>query len=171
MTCTKAWAFVYVAARRVCPANHHPMLPSARRASAGIAADSSTPTEMKVYRVYRDPDLFAYLLDRYTLFYACMKRGCDILPRMGKAEKSEVLAHINASDENTRYDFWTYLEPGSQKGRWEGPPHDPFATDSDGDDSPLSKRPRKEDGTTDVPELQPDGEGVRSGAEAVHGTA
>ena len=132
---------------------------------------SWTPTEMKVYRVYRDPNLFAYLLDRYTLFYACMKRGCDMLPRMGKAEKSEVLAHIDASDQSTRYDFWTYLEPGPQKGRWEGPPLDPFATDSDDDDSPLSKRPRKEDGTTDVPELQPDGETVRSSAEAVHGTA
>ena len=39
---------------------------------------SWTPTEMKVYRVYRDTELFTYLLDRYMLFYACMKLagGC-----------------------------------------------------------------------------------------------
>lgn len=126
---------------------------------------SWTPTEMKIYRVYRDSDLFAYLLDRYTLFYACMKRGCDTLPRMGKNEKQDVLARIDASDANTNYGFWTYLEPGEQQGRWEGPPSDPFATDSDDtDDEPNSKRPRNEDGTANEAELQPAGEGVRPDA-------
>lgn len=116
---------------------------------------SWTPTEMKIYRVYRDRDLFTYLLDRYTLFYACMKRGCDTLPRVSKREKEDVLGRISASDELTNYAFWTYLEPGQQKGRWEGPPYDPFATDTDSEstDSPLSKRPRKDDGATDISKL------------------
>lgn len=112
---------------------------------------SWTPTAMKVYRVYRDPELFAYLMDRYTLFYACMKRGCDTLPRMGHGEKDEVLKRIADSDQFTEYDFWSYCEPGAQKGRWEGPPNDPFESESD--ESPSSKRPR-EDGSTDACKLR-----------------
>jgi len=83
---------------------------------------SWTPTEMKVYRVYRDPVLFSYLLDRYTVFYAFMKRGCERIPRVTGAEKAEVLARIAASDAETRYDFWKYTEPGYLNGRWDGPP-------------------------------------------------
>lgn len=135
---------------------------------------SWTPTEMKVYRVYRDPDLFAFLLDRYMLFYACMKRGCDTLPRVSKAEKATVLQYIGESDANTRYDFWTYLEPGEQKGRWEGPPYDPYmdySSDPEEVSSPSSKRKNETDGTANVHKLQCHGEGVREGDAAVHGAA
>jgi len=129
---------------------------------------SWTPTEMKVYRVYRDPELFAYLLDRYTLFYACMKRGCDTLPRVTTAEKTEVLQRIEQSDAHTRYEFWEYMEPGPQEGRWEGPPSDPFAYSSDEESS--SKRPC-EYGATDVSKLQRCSEGVRQDIAPVHGAA
>lgn len=88
-----------------------------------------TPSEFKVYRVYRDPDLFQYLLDRYTMFYACMKRGAE-MPRMLKGEKDEVLQRIAESDEYTDYGFWSYLEPASLNGRWDSPPA-PDATDDE----------------------------------------
>ena len=100
---------------------------------------SWTPTEMKVYRVYRDSDLFAYLLDRYSTFYAFMKRGCEHPPRVSSKEKAEVLARIAASDQRTHYDFWTYMEPDSLKGGWPGPPEDPYLYSSD-EDEPSSKR-------------------------------
>jgi hypothetical protein len=128
---------------------------------------------MKIYRVYRDDDLFAYLLDRYMLFYACMKRGCDTLPRVTKMEKEEVLRRISESDESTNYAFWTYLEPGEQKGRWEGPPDDPFLHSSSEteEDSPSSKRSLETDGAADVRKLQCTGEGVRTDTTTIHGAA
>ena len=131
---------------------------------------SWTPTEMKIYRVYRDPALFNFLLDRYTLFYACMKRGCDNLPRVSKEEKQTVLQHISDSDSNTRYDFWTYLEPGEQQGRWEGPPDDPFAqySSDETEDPPSSKRLLDTDGATDVPKLQCCGVRVREDSAPEH---
>lgn len=109
---------------------------------------SWTPTEMKIYRVYRDRELFDFLSDRYSAFYAFMKRGCDNMPRVSKDEKKEVFERIALSDQQTDYTFWVYNEPAHQSGRWEGPPNDPFLThsDSDSDDSPSSKK-RKEDGT------------------------
>ena len=130
---------------------------------------SWTPTEMKVYRVFRDPDLFTYLLDRYTLFYACMKRGCDTMPKVSATEKQEVLDRIDASDQKSLYGFWTYAEPGAQGGKWDGPPSDPTYTSSD--TSPSSKRPREDDGAANVSKLQHCGEGIRPDAETVHGAA
>lgn len=114
---------------------------------------SWTPTEMKVYRVYRDRELFDYLLDRYGTFYAFMKRGCEKAPRVTTEEKQAVLARIEASDANTDYDFWTYLEPGSQCGRWEGPPNDPYLSSDDSDEEPSSKRLKESDGTGHVGSL------------------
>tara|TARA_Y100001972_G_scaffold122467_1_gene168142 strand:- start:875 stop:1741 length:867 start_codon:yes stop_codon:yes gene_type:complete len=124
---------------------------------------SWTPTEMKIYRVYKDSDLFNFLFDRYTLFYACMKRGCDNLPRVSKQEKQQVLQRISDSDDRTRYDFWAYLEPGAQQGRWEGPFTDPFAQYSSDEEQevPSSKRPLDSDGTADVRKLQSCGQGIR----------
>ena len=104
---------------------------------------SWTPTEMKIYRVHRDPELFDFLLDRYSTFFAFMKRGCDSIPRVTSKEKNDVLARIEESDQKTLYRFYEYLEPGHQAGRWEGPPSDPFlahSDESDDDSSPSSKR-------------------------------
>ncbi len=92
---------------------------------------SWTPTEMKVYRVYRDPALFSFLVDRYTVFYAHMKRGCTQIPRVSAHEKRNVLKMISDSDERSHYRFWEYMEPGPQKGRWEGPFEDPFESEED----------------------------------------
>lgn len=102
---------------------------------------SWTPQEMKIYRVYRDPILWSYLLDRYTVFYSYMKRGCDI-PRMAKGEKEEVLAAIAASDSHSRYDWWEALEPGALKGRWESPPYDASSDEEVDGTSPVRKRMR-----------------------------
>lgn len=114
---------------------------------------SWTPTEMKVYRVYRDKPLFDYLSDRYSTFYAFMKRGCPHVPRVTSKEKEEVLTRIRQSDSHTRYDFWHYNEPGCPL--WEGPPDDPYIYSSD-EDEPSSKRHKN--GTDDVWAVpEPDG--------------
>lgn len=113
---------------------------------------SWTPTEMKVYRVYRDRELFAFLLDRYSTFYAFMQRGCEKVPRVTSAEKEQVLSRIAASDAAASYEFWSFVEPGNLKGRWEGPPSDPFFDYSDESDSDSSKR-MCDDGTAPVGKL------------------
>ena len=62
-----------------------------------------------------------------------------------------MLQCIGESDSRTRYDFWTHLEAGEQKGRWEGPPYDPYmdySSDPEEDDSPSSKRKIEADGST-----------------------
>ena len=112
---------------------------------------SWTPTEMKIYRVYRDSELWEFLLERYTVFYACMQRGCPEIPTMRPGEKDQVLERISLSDANTAYDYWTAVEPGELKGRWDGPPEDPFICYSSDDSS--SKREREEDGTGDMAKL------------------
>lgn len=98
-----------------------------------------TPTEMRIYRVWRDPELWDFLLDRYMIFYAFMKRGCSTVPRM--TDKQQVLDRIAASDALTSYRFWEYMEPGPQRGRWEAPPDEDFEWD---EDSPSSKRSRND---------------------------
>ena len=80
---------------------------------------SWTPTAMKVYRVYRDDALWSYLLERYMVFYASMKRGVDELPRC--TDKQQVLDRINAT--HVEYDFWACVEPSALKGRWDAPPN------------------------------------------------
>lgn len=100
---------------------------------------SWTPTEMKIYRVYRDPVLFEYLLDRYATFFAFMKRGCGSMPKMQRGEKDSVLARIAQSDAETAYDFWTYVEPGYMMGQWNSPPPSPLSSDTE-EDEPSSKR-------------------------------
>ncbi len=111
---------------------------------------SWTPTEMKIYRVYRDPDLFHFLMDRYTLFYASMKRGVADLPNVSSAEKQEVQDAIDESDARTAYDFWDALEPGALQGRWSSPPRC-----SSSDEETSSKR-KRDDGTGEEECLQPD---------------
>ena len=113
---------------------------------------SWTPTAMKIYRVWRSPDLFTFLLDRYAIFYACMKRGCDKLPRVKSADKQEVLQRIAEADADTSYQFWQYVEPGYLQNRWDGPPSDPYESDTD-DEEPSSKRSRND--ASAVGELQP----------------
>ena len=107
---------------------------------------SWTPTEMKVYRIYRDRDLFDFLLDRYSTFYAYMQRGCDKVPRMTSTEKQLVLSRIADSDAHTRYEFWAKAEPGALAGCWDGPPDDPYldCSDDSSEESPSSKRPRED---------------------------
>ena len=121
---------------------------------------SWTPTEMKIYRVYRDPELFDYLLDRYCIFYAFMKRGCDAVPRVTSAEKQDVLTRIAKSDEtHCFYHFWEALEPGNLRGQWDAPPDfdafDVVDTDdcSTSGESPSSKR-KMEDDTTSLCTVQ-----------------
>jgi putative phage-type endonuclease len=99
---------------------------------------SWTPTEMKVYRVWRQPDLFDFLLDRYTVFFAYMKRGCAKMPRVRSEEKRLVLQRIAEADEGTAYAFWERTEPGYLQNRWEAPPSDPY--ESETDEEPSSKR-------------------------------
>ena len=61
-----------------------------------------------------------------AIFYACMARGCDVIPNVSRAEKCAVLERIAQSDKVTSYRFWEALEPGNLAGRWDGPPHDPY---------------------------------------------
>lgn len=120
---------------------------------------SWTVNGMKIYRVYRDKELFDFLIERYGRFYASMKRGVADLPNVTAAEKREVQDAIEESDAKTNYDFWTHLEPAHLDGKWGSPPHDPFASD---DDEPISKRPREDDGTDEARSVQPADEGVRA---------
>lgn len=111
---------------------------------------SWTPKAMKIYRVYRDPELWGHLLERYSVFFACMQRGCDQIPNMRGEEKAETLAKIATSDAQTGYSFWEAVEPGNLGGKWDGPPDDPFSSD---DSSPSSKRSLQDDGTSEVRKL------------------
>lgn len=111
---------------------------------------SWTPTDMQVYRVYRDPALFEFLLDRYTTFYAYMKRGADRMPNMPKGEKDRILREINASDAaNVNYRFHWHSHPSALAGVWEGTPlrgkypGAPLSDESD-DESYFPKRQRKD---------------------------
>ena len=133
---------------------------------------SWTPHAMKIYRVYRDSDLWAYLLERYTIFYACMQRGCPDIPNQSQADKDEVRERIEAADENTDYNFWDAVEPSNLKGQWDGPPEDPFLSASDSSDGGqaklenyFSKRAAEDDGTGHVPKLpRPDESAPEHGA-------
>ena len=102
-----------------------------------------TPQKMRIYRVYRDTELFNWLFIRYQLFYACMKRGTDYLPNQTRGEKAEVMSRIEASNRRTRHDFWDALDPNLTKEWWPVPPYDLFMyEDSDeGSDgtSPIRK--------------------------------
>ena len=117
---------------------------------------SWTPTEMKIYRVYRDPALFQHLLEKYTTFYSYMKRGCAQIPNTSSREKNETLDAIAESDKNTGYTFYKHLEPGMMSGQWNSPP--PASPESDEDELstsnyfPSSKRPIS-DVTSDVRQL------------------
>ena len=97
---------------------------------------SWTPTSMKIYRVYRDDLLWQYLLDRYTWFYAYMKRGCDKVPNMARGEREEVLRRIAESDAHTDYDFWDYAEARSQQ-VWEAPPSCPYSEEEEDEPSQM----------------------------------
>jgi len=92
---------------------------------------SWTPSEMKIYRVYRDEACWDYLLERYSVFFACMARGCVEIPNMRKGEKDEVSERITQSDAHTRYNYWSHLEPAQLQGVWDSPPNDPYLQISD----------------------------------------
>ena len=107
---------------------------------------SWTPTAMRIYRVYRDPDCWAYLLERYSTFYAYMKRGCDKVPNMARGEKQTVLDRIAQSDAHTNYHYWDAMELHDAQ-CLEGPPDYPFdeesSKQSDSDEpSPVRKLPK-----------------------------
>ena len=115
---------------------------------------SWTPTAMKIYRVYRDRELWDFLLERYTTFFACMQRGCAKIPNMRSHEKRDVERRIQASIEgHVEYRFWEALEPAQLRGVWEGPPDDPYSSEDADDDNPSSKRDREEDGTGTIRKL------------------
>lgn len=82
-----------------------------------------TPTEFKVYRVYRDRDLWEFLLERYAIFYACMQRGCAEIPNMRADERKAILARLAESEaSHINYEFWRALEPARLQGVWVAPP-------------------------------------------------
>ncbi len=109
---------------------------------------SWTPKAMKIYRVYRDPELWANLFDRYAIFYACMARGCDQIPKMARGEKDMILRYIEKSDRQTHYTLWDEVAPERLHNRWDGPPTDILSYISDSSQS--SKRSLDEDGTDEV---------------------
>jgi putative phage-type endonuclease len=83
------------------------------------------PCGFKIYRCYRDIELFNWLLPKYTTFFACMQRQADKMPNVTAAEKLETLCRINASiREKVNYTHWAHLEPPAQA--WEALPDDPF---------------------------------------------
>jgi len=110
---------------------------------------SWTPTGMKIYRLWRNTELFDFLLDRYVIFYASMKRGCDKLPRVRSVDKKLILERIAEADEYTAYQFWQYVEPGYLKNRWDGPPSDPYESDTDSE--PSSKRSKNASPVGELP--------------------
>ncbi len=96
-----------------------------------------TPSETTIYRVFRDRELWDYLYDRYELVWAAMKAGCSKMPNVSKGEKADVLERIDASDLNTRYDYWLGVTPEAMRGELSGPPDDPFAeADSSSEEEP-----------------------------------
>ena len=66
---------------------------------------SWTPMRMRIHRVYRDPLLWDFLLDRYTCFHACMVRGAP-MPNQSSAEKDATLERLCLADDGVEYDFW-----------------------------------------------------------------
>ncbi len=125
---------------------------------------SWTPTQFKVYRVYRDPELWDLLLGKYTSFFAAMSRGAVDFPRQQRGEKQETLDAIAASDAHTEYAFWRMTEPAHLRGVWEAPFNDPFldyddnSEDSD-DAGPIRKLPKRESSETAEPGVGADGGG------------
>jgi len=105
-----------------------------------------TPTAFKVYRVYRDPMLWDYLLEKYSIFFAMMQRGCSQVPNMRSDDRKAILAHIATSQStHVDHDFWSCVEPANLHNMWIAPPD---ATDSSDEECTFSKRPL--DGTDTV---------------------
>ena len=102
---------------------------------------SWTPTKMKIYRVYRDRELFQALMDRYTVFYAHMKRGCATMPSVRAAEKEAVCAWIDKSAETTDHAFWEYLDP-LRSPRWDSPPAEQCSDESSDESTAPRKLPK-----------------------------
>ena len=91
---------------------------------------SWTPTAMRIYRVYRDPELWSYLLDRYVVFYSFMKAGCSHMPRV--TDRSQVHDRLEVSEAAfIDYKYWSYLECPTS--RVSSPPPLSDATSNDGD--------------------------------------
>tara|TARA_B100000073_G_scaffold300289_1_gene266654 strand:- start:3290 stop:4222 length:933 start_codon:yes stop_codon:yes gene_type:complete len=70
---------------------------------------SWTPNAMRIYRVYRDPELWSYLLDRYVVFWSFMKAGCSKTPRV--TDRRQLEARLEASEhEHVDYYYWSYFD-------------------------------------------------------------
>jgi putative phage-type endonuclease len=84
---------------------------------------SWTPTAMRIYRVYRDPGLWDFLLDRYTMFHACMLRGAT-MPNQASGERRATLERLaDADDESVDYEFH------ADRHTWEPPPDAELSVD------------------------------------------
>ena len=68
---------------------------------------SWSPSGMRIYRCYRDTDLFNYLLPKYMSFIACMQQQLDRMPNFERGEKAAIAHHVQASmDSHIDHDFW-----------------------------------------------------------------
>lgn len=84
---------------------------------------------MKIYRVYRDPALWDFLLGKYTSFYAAMRRGCNTFPRQQTGEKEETLNLIADSQaQMVDMEFWGG-DLTTLVGGWDGPFDDPYLSE------------------------------------------
>lgn len=73
---------------------------------------SWTPSSMRIFRCYRDPELFNYLLPKYLSFVVCMQKQLDRMPNMERGEKAAITKHIQDSmDAKIDYAFYQHLEP------------------------------------------------------------
>ena len=87
---------------------------------------------MKVYRVYRDPDLFNYL-STDTAYYAFMRQGAT--PAHASRQRRRGGWRHRAVGPGDELHLWRCTEPDFLNGKWDGPPEDPFLESSDDDSS------------------------------------
>lgn len=68
-----------------------------------------TPNEgMRIMRVYRDKDLFDFLLGHYSQVYACFASGAPEIFKLATAKKKEITDRIIASAASVDLTMWDY---------------------------------------------------------------
>ena len=121
-----------------------------------------TPNEgMRIMRVYRDRELFDFLLGHYSQIYACFASGASELFKLTTVKKKEITDRIAASTASVDLTMWDY----ALSTHLGAPPSLSDVMDGDNEDEALHRGPVSEEGgrqgvTCDREESVP-GEGDR----------
>ena len=95
------------------------------------------PEGMVVYRVYRDPQLFDFLLPFYSQFFSAIDAGMDKPPPLAKGDKERITEAV-ATSMKTTVDLahWSNTSPTDT------PPEADFDDEEEEVESPSRKRAR-----------------------------